>query len=139
MSAKWAPGHAKTVPLSPQAVALLKQIHALTGVSDLVFAGDAKPWKPMSENTVNSALRKMGYDTKIEICAHGLRSIAFSALIESGLWSETAIERQTSHKEPQQRPRRLHPQGRVHRGAQADHELVEPVSGGQPAGACHST
>ncbi|WP_095077924.1 integrase arm-type DNA-binding domain-containing protein [Pseudomonas sp. Irchel s3h17] len=92
-------GDIHLVPLSPQAVALLGQIHALTGELDLVFAGDAKPWKPMSENTVNSALRKMGYDTKAEICGHGFRSMACSALIESGLWSETAIERQMSHKE----------------------------------------
>jgi len=130
-------GDIHLVPLSPQAVALLEQIHILTGKFDLVFAGDAKPWKPMSENTVNSALRKMGYDTKTEICGHGFRSMACSALIESGLWSETAIERQMSHKERNNGPCRLHPQGRVHRGAQADHELVEPVSGGQPAGACH--
>ena len=66
---------------------------------DLVFAGDAKPWRPMSENTVNNALRTMGYDTKTDICGHGFRSMACSALIESGLWSETAIERQMSHKE----------------------------------------
>ncbi|MBB4816334.1 integrase [Pseudomonas rhodesiae] len=92
-------GDIHLVPLSPQAVTLLEQIHVLTGEFDLVFAGDAKPWKPMSENTVNSALRKMGYDTKTEICGHGFRSMACSALIESGLWSETAIERQMSHKE----------------------------------------
>lgn len=53
----------------------------------------------MSENTVNNALRTMGYDTKTDICGHGFRSMACSALIESGLWSETAIERQMSHKE----------------------------------------
>lgn len=87
------------VPLSPQAVTLLEQIRTLTGEFDLVFAGDANPSKPMSENTVNSALRNMGYDTKTEICGHGFRSMACSALIESGLWSETAIERQMSHKE----------------------------------------
>jgi len=87
------------VPLSPQAVTLLEQIHKITGKFDLVFAGDAKPWKPMSENTVNAALRTMGYDTKVDICGHGFRSMACSALIESGLWSETAIERQMSHKE----------------------------------------
>lgn len=92
-------GDIHLVPLSPQAVALLEQIHALTGKFDLVFAGDAKPWKPMSENTVNNALRTMGYDTKTDICGHGFRSMACSALIESGLWSETAIERQMSHKE----------------------------------------
>ncbi len=92
-------GDIHLVPLSPQAMTLLEQIHARSGKFDLVFAGDAKPWKPMSENTVNSALRKMGYDTKTEICGHGFRSMACSALIESGLWSETAIERQMSHKE----------------------------------------
>jgi integrase len=92
-------GDIHLVPLSPQAVNLLEQIHTLTGEFDLVFAGDANPSKPMSENTVNSALRNMGYDTKTEICGHGFRSMACSALIESGLWSETAIERQMSHKE----------------------------------------
>lgn len=92
-------GDIHLVPLSPQAVALLEQIRTLTSEFDLVFAGDANPSKPMSENTVNSALRNMGYDTKTEICGHGFRSMACSALIESGLWSETAIERQMSHKE----------------------------------------
>ncbi|SDI35684.1 Integrase [Pseudomonas flavescens] len=92
-------GDIHLVPLSPQAVTLLEQIHKITGKFDLVFAGDAKPWKPMSENTVNAALRTMGYDTKVDICGHGFRSMACSALIESGLWSETAIERQMSHKE----------------------------------------
>ena len=53
----------------------------------------------MSENTVNAALRTMGYDTKVDICGHGFRGMACSALVESGLWSETAIERQMSHKE----------------------------------------
>jgi integrase len=53
----------------------------------------------MSENAVNNALRTMGYDTKTDICGHGFRSMACSALIESGLWSETAIERQMNHKE----------------------------------------
>ena len=92
-------GDIHLVPLSPQAIALLEQIHVITGKFDLVFAGDTKSWKPMSENTVNSALRKMGYDTKSEICGHGFRSMACSALIESGLWTDTAIERQMSHKE----------------------------------------
>lgn len=64
---------------------LLEQIRTLTGELDLVFAGDANPSIPMSENTVNSALRNMGYDTKTEICGHGFRSMACSALIESGL------------------------------------------------------
>lgn len=78
-------GDIHLVPLSPQAVNLLEQIRTRTGEFDLVFAGDANPSKPMSENTVNSALRKMGFDTKTEICGHGFRAMACSALIESGL------------------------------------------------------
>ena len=46
----------------------------------------------------DAASRTMGYDTRVDICGHGFRSMACSALIESGLWSETAIERQMSHK-----------------------------------------
>ena len=46
-----------------------------------------------------AALEAMGYDTKVDICGHGFRAMACSALVESGLWSETAIERQISHKE----------------------------------------
>lgn len=60
-------GDIHLVPSSPQAVTLLEQIHKITGKFDLVFAGDAKPWKPLSENTVNVALRTMGYDTKVDI------------------------------------------------------------------------
>lgn len=55
--------------------------------------------KPMSENTVNNALRLMGYDTKVDVCGHGFRTMACSSLIESGLWSKDAVERQMSHME----------------------------------------
>lgn len=92
-------GDIHLVPLSRQAIALLKNIQAITGGYDLVFAGDANPRKPLSENTINKALRTMGYDTQSEICGHGFRTMACSALVESGLWSETAIERQMSHRE----------------------------------------
>nr|WP_236943613.1 site-specific integrase [Jeongeupia sp. USM3] len=87
------------VPLSHQALAVLEAIRPLTGRFDLVFAGDHDASKPMSENTVNQALRRMGFDTKTEVCGHGFRAMACSALLESGLWSEDAIERQMSHKE----------------------------------------
>ena len=87
------------VPLSNQAVALLKQIKALTGESVFVFPGARSLDKPMSENTINKALRVIGYDTKTEICGHGFRTMACSALNESGLWSRDVIERQMSHKE----------------------------------------
>lgn len=87
------------VPLSAQAVATLEQIKAITGYGELVFPSDAYASKPMSENTVNAALRRMGYDTKTEVCGHGFRTMACSALVESGLWSRDAVERQMSHKE----------------------------------------
>lgn len=51
------------------------------------------------ENMINKALRKMGYDTTQDICGHGFRTLACSALIESGLWSEDAVELQMNHKE----------------------------------------
>lgn len=53
----------------------------------------------MSDGTVNKALRVMGYDTKKEVCGHGLRAMACSALSESGLWTKEAIEKQMSHQE----------------------------------------
>lgn len=87
------------VPLSRQAIEILKQIYQFSGNHDLIFIGDHNPRKPMSENTVNNALRVMGYDTKTEVCGHGFRTMACSSLIESGLWSKDAVERQMSHQE----------------------------------------
>ncbi|WP_425135443.1 tyrosine-type recombinase/integrase [Citrobacter braakii] len=87
------------VPLSKQALAILKQIKQFCGEQGLIFIGDHDPRKPMSENTVNKALRVMGYDTKVEVCGHGFRTMACSSLIESGLWSRDAVERQMSHME----------------------------------------
>ncbi|SDT97801.1 Integrase [Pseudomonas pohangensis] len=87
------------VPLSRQSLALLDEVRQLTGRFDLVFAGDHHHWKPMCENTVNSALRRMGYDTKVDVCGHGFRTMACSALVESGLWGRDAVERQMSHQE----------------------------------------
>jgi integrase len=87
------------VPLSRQALDILKQVHKISGSRDFVFVGDHNPRKPMSENTVNKALRVMGYDTKVEVCGHGFRTMACSSLIESGLWSRDAVERQMSHME----------------------------------------
>lgn len=87
------------VPLSSQALAILKQVHKISGDLDFIFVGDHNPRKPMSENTINKALRVMGYDTKVEVCGHGFRTMACSSLIESGLWSRDAVERQMSHME----------------------------------------
>ena len=91
------------VPLCKQAMKILKEIRQLTyeeGQDDgLIFTGCYDSFKPMSENTINKALRNMGYDTKQDICGHGFRTLTCSALIESGLWSEDAVELQMSHKE----------------------------------------
>ncbi|HAZ3473167.1 TPA: tyrosine-type recombinase/integrase [Escherichia coli] len=87
------------VPLSEQSIAILKQIKDITGNNELIFPGDHNPYKPMCENTVNKTLRVMGYDTKKDICGHGFRAMACSALMESGLWAKDAIERQMSHQE----------------------------------------
>lgn len=87
------------VPLSRQAMILLEQLKQISGDKELLFPGDHDATKVMSENTVNSALRTMGYDTKTEVCGHGFRTMARGALGESGLWSDDAIERQLSHSE----------------------------------------
>ena len=87
------------VPLSDQAIAVLKQTEALSGHLAFIFPGEYDQDKCMSDNTVNKALRVMGYDTRKEICGHGFRAMACSALSESGLWSKEAIEKQMSHQE----------------------------------------
>ena len=90
---------AHIVPLSEQTIAILKRIKEISGGHELVFPGDHNPYKPMCENTVNKALRLMGCNTKQDICGHGFRAMACSALMESGLWSQDAVERQMSHQE----------------------------------------
>lgn len=87
------------VPLSKQSVQILRQIQEISGEHELIFIGDHHPEKPMSEGTINKALRNMGYDTKTDVCGHGFRGMASSALYESDLWAEDAIERQMSHME----------------------------------------
>ncbi|HAF7512859.1 TPA: DUF4102 domain-containing protein [Salmonella enterica subsp. houtenae serovar 21:z4,z23:-] len=87
------------VPLSDQAIAILKQIEALSGHLSFIFPGEYDQDKCMSDNTINKALRVMGYDTKKDVCGHGFRAMACSALSESGLWSKEAIEKQMSHQE----------------------------------------
>lgn len=87
------------VPLSSQALAILYELRQISGDNPRLFPGDHDARKVMSENTVNTALRTMGYDTKTEVCGHGFRTMARGALGESGLWSDDAIERQLSHTE----------------------------------------
>lgn len=87
------------VPLSKQAIAIMRRIYSWSGDKELIFTSDNNSKTAMSENTINKALRTMGYDTKSEVCGHGFRTMACSALIESGLWSRDAVERQMSHQE----------------------------------------
>lgn len=87
------------VPLSRQALAALEEIKEISGEHELVFIGDHNFRKAMSENTVNKAMRSMGYDTAVEVCGYGFRAMACSALIESGMWPRDAVEQQMSHQE----------------------------------------
>ena len=84
------------VPLSAQAVAILKAAQQLTGGGRYVFPSVRTPLRPMSENTLNAALRRLGYTTD-EMTSHGFRSTASTLLNESGKWSVDAIERALAH------------------------------------------
>jgi integrase len=86
------------VPLSTQAVAILREIQPLTGTGKYVFSGACDATRPMSENTVNKALRSLGYDTKTQLTGHGFRSMASTLLNEQG-YNSDAIERQLAHSE----------------------------------------
>lgn len=85
------------VPLSTQAVLILRELQPLTGASRYVFPGARTNGRPMSENTVNAALRRLGYGTE-EMTGHGFRSMASTLLNEQG-WHRDAIERQLAHAE----------------------------------------
>ncbi len=85
------------VPLSKQALKILKELQAVTGDDQYLFPGIRSKKRPMSENTVNGALRRLGY-TKDEMTGHGFRSMASTLLNERG-WNPDAIERQLAHSE----------------------------------------
>lgn len=87
------------VPLASQAVAILRELHALTGHGRYVFPG-RDPQKAMSEAAVNAALRRMGYDTKTEITGHGFRAMARTILHEELHVKPEVIEHQLAHKVP---------------------------------------
>ena len=84
------------VPLSTQAVEILKEAQALTGNRRYVFPSIRTFLRPMSENTLNAALRRMGYGND-DMTSHGFRSTASTLLNESGKWSRDAIERALAH------------------------------------------
>lgn len=86
------------VPLSRQAVALLREAAGLTGAKGYVFPSVRTNARPMSENTINAGLRRLGY-SKDEMTAHGFRSMASTLLNESGKFSPDAIERALAHSD----------------------------------------
>ena len=85
-----------TKPLPPLAVDILKTLQAETGSNYRVFPSSIARDKPISENTLNQALRRMGFD-KHEHTSHGFRASASSLLNESGLWNADAIEAELGH------------------------------------------
>ena len=85
------------VPLSHQAIKILKEIQPVTGRGKFVFPSNRTVTRPMSNNTVNASLRRLGY-AKDEMTAHGFRSMASTILNEQG-WNRDAIERQLAHSE----------------------------------------
>lgn len=94
------------VPLSRQAVEVLRQLHRVTGYGALVFPGFGRTGgegkkiepKPISDNTLNASLRRMGFD-KDTMTAHGFRASARTMLAESGLFSREAMEKSLAHEE----------------------------------------
>ena len=84
------------VPLSPQAVEVLKVLHTLSGGRELLFPGERDHSKPMSNNTILKALERMGY--KGRMTGHGFRGMASTILHEQG-YAHHAIELQLAHQE----------------------------------------
>ncbi|MBU0673074.1 MAG: tyrosine-type recombinase/integrase [Proteobacteria bacterium] len=85
------------VPLSKQATDILKDIQPLTGEGKYIFPGERTLADPISNNTINAALRRLGY-TKDEMTGHGFRAMASTRLYEMG-WPSDVIERQLAHGE----------------------------------------
>jgi integrase len=92
--ARKAHGDAHTVPLSKQAIAVLRDLHPLTGHGPKVFPSERGQGRSMSENTARQALRSMGY---LDHVPHGFRAAARTLIRESLHWDKEVIERQLSH------------------------------------------
>ncbi len=83
------------VPLSRQALEIIEELKPLTGPDGLLFPGIRSTARPISDNTLNAALRRLGY-SKEDMTAHGFRAVASTLLNEQG-WNRDAIERQLAH------------------------------------------
>jgi integrase len=104
-TAEWSYRVSKTqtdhlVPLSTQAINILKDIYPLSGHGEFVFMGGHDPKKPMSDAAINASLKRMGYDTKTQITGHGFRAMARTILHERLNIDPHIIEHQLAHKVP---------------------------------------
>jgi integrase len=88
------------VPLSKQAVTILRELKILTGKSEFVFPGARSNGRAMSDAAINAALRRMEYDTRTEITGHGFRAMARTILHEVLGFAPEVIEHQLAHKVP---------------------------------------
>jgi integrase len=86
------------VPLARQSLAILRDLQGLTGSGRWLFPSVRTVTRPISENTLNAALRRLGYGSE-EMSTHGFRSMAATRLNELGRWNSDAIERQLAHQE----------------------------------------
>jgi len=86
-------------PLPRQALAVLAGLKEITGDGRLVFPGIRSIERPISENTLNASMRRMGFKQD-EVSAHGFRATASTLLNESGKFSADAIERALAHQDP---------------------------------------
>jgi integrase len=86
------------VPLSKQAIAILKELQPLTGSGEYVFSMDRK--RPMSDGTVNKAIRQLGWCTKTQFTGHGVRAMARTLLAERLKIRSEIIEHQLAHRVP---------------------------------------
>jgi integrase len=86
------------VPLSRQSLEIIRELREVTGNGRLVFPSVRTVLRPISENTLNAALRRLGYASE-EMSTHGFRSMASTCLNEMGRWNPDAIERQLAHQE----------------------------------------
>jgi integrase len=89
---------AHRVPLAKQALRYLDELKSLTGTSEFVLPSLVSPKRIMSENTLNTALRRMGFGAD-EMTSHGFRATFSTLANESGLWNPDAIERALAHVE----------------------------------------
>ena len=87
---------AHAVPLSDQVVGYLRELQQFSGPEGFAFPAFHTIRRPMSENTMNTALRRMGYGQD-EMTSHGFRTTASTLLKESGMWHPDAIERALAH------------------------------------------